>query len=181
MPSETRAPLTTRERRSRLNASVPNGCIADGGAFLSPTMSICSLGGYFIRYGPTIATRMSSAMTASDQRAAWLLRSRLANDLDRGEMVVMLLWLFAHARIDRRVQKIGHEISHDDDHGADDHGGGDEIIVAAFDRARRESAEARPGEDALDEYRAAKKGRQQETEDRDHWRECVAQCVAPNQ
>src|SRR3954471_21605539 len=71
--SDTCEPQMTRDRTSRLNSSVPNGCASDGAMFFSATMFGCALHSY----GTTcFAATAIAPRTASTTAPAIALRSR---------------------------------------------------------------------------------------------------------
>src|SRR5437660_1218175 len=133
MPSEIRVPPITRDKRSRLNWSVPKMCFHDGGALWSVVMPSCAFGEYGVRWSPPIATTMRIAMTTSDHCAARSASNRRRND------VVAISASFrglADARVDRPLQYVGQQIANDDHHSGDDDGCRDDVVVAPGDRVR---------------------------------------------
>src|SRR5215470_94087 len=129
-----RAPQRTRARTSRANASVPNRCVSDGGAFLRRTMSPCATQLCPAKRGPTSATTTRATMTASDHRAVRWARSRPSVEAP----------LFTDTRVERDVERVGDEVADNDQHRADNNGCRHEVVVAVADGARGEHADARP-------------------------------------
>src|SRR5215831_5982074 len=168
--NEIRAPQRTRANTSRERSSVPKRCASDGGVFLSRTMSSCSTQLCGVRSGPAIAATTSTAIAISDHRAR-PLPSKFAQVESR---------LFTDARVESRVEGVGEEVPDDDEHRADDHGRGDQIVVSAGDRPRGEEPHSGPRKNLLDEYRSADQSGQKDAEQDDDRCERSPQRVPPD-
>src|SRR5438067_2283869 len=79
--------------------------------------------------------------------------------------------------VEPAVGQVDQEIDQDDGGGQDEDGGLDDWVVAVDDRLDREQADARPGEDGLDDDRPAEDVAKLEADDRDQRNQGVAQPV----
>src|SRR5262245_16432915 len=140
----TRAPQRRRERMSRPRLSVPRGWRqappTQTGGCRTETRS-CRFGSWGASAGPAIASARRKSAIAAPAHSFPFTRDRSSRDAD--------------ARIQIRVGHVDRQVRQNDRHRVDEHDALDQREVPVLERLERELADSRPGEDRLDQHRAA--------------------------
>src|ERR1051325_7940327 len=153
-----------RLKMSRPRLSVPRTCAprSHSGAF-SIASSVCCCGSYGARHGPRAPTTISPAtIVPPTVTLSGRPRTRapaLAATTGRASV--------ANPGIDGGIKSVDEKIDRDERDRVHEHDAGHERIVARRHARDEKAADAGPGEDSLDDDRAAEQRAELEADDRD--------------
>src|SRR5437762_274460 len=172
---ERRAPNSTRLKRSRPSASVPNGNAGVGAARRSDESCSGSRSG---RRPTPSATAAKIATIARPTRATGS-RAIAASTPARPKRNVAGALREADSGIQVAIQKVHHDVEcHEQDRDRED-SALNQRVVALHDGGEEHAADTRDGEDLLDDDRATEKLADLDTEERHHHDESVFEDVPP--
>src|SRR5215211_3618849 len=193
--SELREPQTSRLQTSRPALSVPSQCLALGGS--SKSVRTVAVGLYRPVTGAPIARSTTRTRKARPARAIGFspkpVRTRANGPgvvrtaascsgvpVPGDATALIAMSAVTDPRVDRGVGQIGQEVADQHGHGVEERGAHEDGVVAEEGGVDAQPSHPRPGEDLLDQHRAADQTRQAESEDRQEGRERVREGVAPN-
>src|SRR5688500_14239944 len=125
------------------------------------------------RHAMAMQSNSAAANTPERSRFSHVLPARTAAGNSSGVSAFI-----AHARIEPPVQNVGETASRDDDHAAEEYGGGQQRMVATANRVDDDESHAGPGKDFLHEYRAGEKSGKRNAQQGDHRQQGVSHSVA---
>src|SRR5215475_8179787 len=172
--NDTREPWITRLKISRPKLSVPRTCSAPmpSGDFIM-AVSSCLLGLCGANSGPKMPIMMN-AMTINPPLNAFTWKR------GKGFATAPGLFSVADSRVNDCIESIDDQINRYKRHRVRHHESGHQWIVASVERRDQQTAAARPGENRLDDDRAAEQRAEFEADDGDDRDQRVAGHMAPD-